>query len=74
MRGNLPDKARYLTRLRRTEGRVHSLQRMIDEDKYCIDILAQVSAATRALESLALGLLEDHLGPLGKQARHALHQ
>jgi len=47
--------------LRRIEGQVRGLQRMIEEDKYCIDILTQVSAVTSALESVALGLLEDHL-------------
>jgi DNA-binding FrmR family transcriptional regulator len=48
-------------RLRRVEGQVRGLQRMVDEGTYCIDVLTQVSAATRALESVALLLLEDHL-------------
>jgi DNA-binding FrmR family transcriptional regulator len=48
-------------RLRRIEGQVRGLQRMIDEDTYCIDVLTQVSAVTSALESVALGLLDDHL-------------
>ena len=61
MHGYTSDKVRYLRRLRRIEGQVRGLQRMIDEDKYCIDILTQVSAVTRALESVTLGLLEDHL-------------
>jgi len=52
----------YLKRLRRIEGQVRGLQRMVDEDKYCIDILTQISAASRALESVALGLLEEHIG------------
>ena len=60
-RGYTPDKDSYLKRLRRIEGQVRGLQRMIDEDKYCIDILTQVSAATKALQSVALGLLEEHL-------------
>ena len=51
----------YLKRLRRIEGQVRGLQRMIEEDKYCIDILTQVSAAKSALDSVALGLLEEHL-------------
>ena len=51
----------HLKRLRRVEGQVRGLQRMVDEDKYCIDILTQVSAATKALQSLSLGLLEEHL-------------
>ncbi|ADP78611.1 metal-sensitive transcriptional regulator [Pseudofrankia inefficax] len=52
----------YLARLRRVEGQVRGLQRMVSDDKYCIDILTQVAAVTRALQSVALGLLEDHLG------------
>ncbi|HEY3871551.1 MAG TPA: metal-sensitive transcriptional regulator [Actinocrinis sp.] len=52
----------YLKRLRRIEGQVRGLQRMVDEDKYCIDILTQISAVNRALESVALGLLEEHIG------------
>ena len=62
MHGYAPDKDRYLTRLRRIEGQVRGLQKMVEEDKYCIDILTQVSAVTSALQSVALGLLEDHLG------------
>ena len=61
MHGYTSDKDRYLTRLRRIEGQVRGLQKMVEDDKYCIDILTQVSAATRALQSVALGLLEDHL-------------
>ncbi len=48
-------------RLRRIEGQIRGLQRMVDEDTYCIDVLTQVSAATRALESVALLLLDEHL-------------
>jgi len=48
-------------RLRRIEGQVRGLQRMVDEDTYCIDVLTQVSATTRALESVALLMLDDHL-------------
>jgi DNA-binding FrmR family transcriptional regulator len=59
--GYSEDKGDYLMRLRRVEGQVRGLQRMIEEDKYCIDILTQVSAATKALQSVALGLLEQHL-------------
>ena len=59
--GYVDDKQAHLKRLRRIEGQVRGLQRMIDEDKYCIDILTQVSAATKALQSVALGLLEEHL-------------
>ena len=51
----------YLKRLRRIEGQVRGLQGMVGDEKYCIDILTQISAMTSALESVALGLLEDHL-------------
>ena len=51
----------HLKRLRRVEGQVRGLQRMVEEDKYCIDILTQVSAANRALQSFAIALLEEHL-------------
>jgi DNA-binding FrmR family transcriptional regulator len=50
-----------LKRLRRIEGQVRGLQRMVEADTYCIDVLTQVSAATRALQSVALGLLEEHM-------------
>lgn len=61
MRGYTQDKDAYLRRLRRIEGQVRGLARMVDEDVYCIDVLTQVSAVTRALQAVALGLLEDHL-------------
>lgn len=61
MNGYTQDKEAYLTRLRRVEGQIRGLQRMVEEDVYCIDVLTQVSAATRALQSVALGLLEDHM-------------
>ncbi|MBN2622294.1 MAG: metal-sensitive transcriptional regulator [Acidimicrobiales bacterium] len=51
----------YLRRLRRIEGQVRGLQRMIDDDTYCIDVLTQVSAATSALQSVAVGLLDEHI-------------
>jgi CsoR family transcriptional regulator, copper-sensing transcriptional repressor len=68
VRGYTQDKDAYLKRLRRIEGQVRGLQRMVDEDVYCIDILTQVSAVTRALQAVALGLLEDHLGHCVAQA------
>ena len=68
MHGYTPDKENYLRRLRRIEGQIRGLQKMVEDDKYCIDILTQVSAATRALQSVALGLLEDHLGHCVAQA------
>jgi DNA-binding FrmR family transcriptional regulator len=62
MHGYTQDKDAYLKRLRRVEGQVRGLQRMVESDTYCIDILTQVSAVTHALQAVALGLLEDHLG------------
>lgn len=55
------DKDQILKRLKRAEGQVRGLQRMVEDDTYCIDILTQVSAATKALETVALQLLDDHL-------------
>ncbi|KRC65309.1 hypothetical protein ASE12_11365 [Aeromicrobium sp. Root236] len=60
-RGYDDKKADYLKRLRRIEGQARGLQRMVEEDQYCIDILTQVSAMTKALQSVSLGLLDDHL-------------
>lgn len=54
-------KENHLKRLRRIEGQVRGLQRMLEEDKYCIDVLTQVSAASRALRAFSLELLEQHL-------------
>jgi CsoR family transcriptional regulator, copper-sensing transcriptional repressor len=59
--GYAQEKDAYLKRMRRIEGQVRGIAKMIDEDKYCIDVLTQVSAATRALEAVALGLLDEHL-------------
>jgi DNA-binding FrmR family transcriptional regulator len=61
MYGYTQNKNNYLVRLRRIEGQVRGLQRMVEDDKYCIDILTQVAAAIKALQSVALGLLEEHL-------------
>jgi CsoR family transcriptional regulator, copper-sensing transcriptional repressor len=61
-------KAAYLTRLRRIEGQVRGLQRMVDEDTYCIDVLTQVAAVNKALQSVAVGLVEDHLGHCVREA------
>ena len=67
-------------RLRRIEGQVRGLQRMVDEDAYCIDVLTQISAATKALQAVALGLIETHLSHCvadaiaggGEQAEHKI--
>ena len=68
MSGYTDDKQAYLKRLRRIEGQVRGIARMIDNDEYCIDVLTQVSAATKALEAVALGLLDEHLGHCVVQA------
>jgi len=60
MRAYAADKDAVLKRLRRVEGQVRGLQRMVEDDSYCIDVLTQISAATRALEAVALNLLEEH--------------
>jgi CsoR family transcriptional regulator, copper-sensing transcriptional repressor len=61
MNGYTQDKDAYLKRMRRIEGQVRGIARMIENDEYCIDVLTQVSAATKALEAVALGLLDEHL-------------
>jgi DNA-binding FrmR family transcriptional regulator len=59
--GYAADKQALLGRLRRIEGQVRGLQRLVEEDTYCIDILTQISATTRGLQAVAVSLLEDHL-------------
>ncbi|WP_214107198.1 metal-sensitive transcriptional regulator [Acrocarpospora catenulata] len=61
MHGYTGNKQDHLKRLRRIEGQIRGLQRMVEADEYCIDILTQVSAANRALQSFALSLLDEHL-------------
>lgn len=61
MVGYVENKEDILKRLRRAEGQVRGIQRMVEEDTYCIDVLTQVSAVTKALETVALALLDDHL-------------
>jgi DNA-binding FrmR family transcriptional regulator len=61
MVGYSQNKDDLVRRLRRAEGQVRGIQRMVETDTYCIDILTQVSAATKALENVALALIEDHL-------------
>ena len=61
MHGYGDEKDAYLKRLRRIEGQVRGLHRMVDEGEYCIAILTQVAAVTKALQSVALGLMDDHL-------------
>jgi DNA-binding FrmR family transcriptional regulator len=61
MVGYVGNKDAYLKRLRRIEGQIGGLRRMVEEDAYCIDVLTQISAATKALQAVALGLLEEHI-------------
>ncbi|NRN65544.1 Copper-sensing transcriptional repressor CsoR [Kibdelosporangium sp. 4NS15] len=61
MRGYTGDKEAFLKRLRRIEGQVRGLQRMVENDEYCIDVLTQISAATKALQAVSLGLMDEHL-------------
>lgn len=67
----MTDKDRYLDRLKRIEGQVRGVHRMVADEQYCIDILTQVSALTRALQAVALGLLDDHLKHCVLDAAHA---
>lgn len=59
--GYSTNKADFMNRLRRIEGQTRGIQKMVEQDKYCIDILTQISATTKALQSVSLLLLEDHL-------------
>jgi DNA-binding FrmR family transcriptional regulator len=62
MVGYTGNKDQVQKRLRRIEGQVRGIQRMVEDDKYCIDVLTQISAVTSALQAVALNLLDDHLG------------
>ncbi|GHD46106.1 metal-sensitive transcriptional regulator [Mycetocola manganoxydans] len=62
MHGYIDNKYELLKRLPRAEGQVRGIHRMVEEEAYCIDVLTQVAAATKAVETVALSLLEDHLG------------
>ena len=72
-RGYTATKDQLLTRLRRIEGQVGGIQRMVEDDRYCIDVLTQIGAVQAALDKVALGLLDDHAhhcvvgGPVSKQ-------
>ena len=61
MRGYYADRDEIIGRLRRIEGQVRGLQRMVENDEYCIDILTQITAASNALKKVAVGLLDDHI-------------
>ena len=71
MAGYTHNKQDHQRRLRRVEGQVRGLQRMVEDDKYCIDILTQVSAATKALQAFSLELLDEHLSTCVRQAAAA---
>ncbi|MBW3093352.1 metal-sensitive transcriptional regulator [Bifidobacterium sp. 82T10] len=68
MHGYGDDKAKVIARLRRIEGQIRAVTQMVEDDKYCIDVLTQISAANSALKSVALLLLDDHLGHCVRQA------
>jgi len=59
-RGYSASKDQLITRLKRVEGQVRGIQKMVDEDRYCIDVLTQISAVQAALDKVALGLMDDH--------------
>jgi CsoR family transcriptional regulator, copper-sensing transcriptional repressor len=71
VRGYTMNKDDYIKRLKRIEGQVRGLQRMVEEDTYCIDVLTQVSAATKALQGVAVGLLDEHVRHCVRQAAAA---
>lgn len=68
MPGYGQDKERFQRRLRRIEGQVRGLQAMVEADRYCIDVLTQIAAVTRALQQVGLGLLEEHLSHCVREA------
>ena len=70
-RGYNLQKDEYQTRLRRIEGQVRGLQRMVEEDEYCIDVLTQIVSVTKALQSVGLGLLDEHLRHCVRDAAEA---
>ena len=59
--GYAAHRSEHLTRMARIQGQVRGITRMIDEDKYCIDVITQVAAVTKALQAVALGLLDEHM-------------
>jgi len=74
MPGYTGSKDNYLKRLKRIEGQVRGVARMVEEDVYCIDVLTQISAATKALQAVALGLVEGHLGHCVVNAARSSHE
>ncbi len=74
MAGYSGTKEDYARRMRRIEGQVRGIARMIDEDVYCIDVLTQISAVTKALQAVGIGLVEDHLGHCVVDAARSSHE
>ena len=82
MRGYEISKDQLLGRLRRVEGQIRGIQQMVETDRYCIDVLTQISAVTKALQGVAVGLLDDHLRHCvadavsvgGQEAEHKLNE
>lgn len=72
--GYSSNKEVYLKRLRRIEGQVRGIQRMVEEDKYCIDILTQISAINKAMHAVSIGLLEEHIGHCVANAAAESHE
>jgi len=68
MVGYTDDKDAHLKRLRRIEGQVKGIARMVEEDRYCIDVLTQIAAVDKALKAVALALLDEHIGHCVRQA------
>ncbi|WP_026556308.1 metal-sensitive transcriptional regulator [Arthrobacter sp. 35W] len=68
--GYTEEKQAYLRRLKRAEGQVRGIARMVEEDKYCIDILTQIAAVNKALHAVSIGLLEDHIAHCVVGAAH----
>ncbi|RBP99612.1 metal-sensitive transcriptional regulator [Bifidobacterium xylocopae] len=68
MAGYVSDKKRVVTRLRRIEGQVRAIEKMVESDAYCIDVLTQVAASTSALKSVALNILDDHMNHCVREA------
>ena len=71
MRGYSIDRDDYVKRLRRIEGQVRGLQRTVEEDQYCVDIITQISSVTKALQSVGLGLLDEHFRHCVREAAEA---
>lgn len=74
MPGYTMSKDQYTARLRRIEGQVRGLQRMVEEDTYCIDVLTQIASVTKALQGVGMGLLDEHIRHCVKEAAAAAHE